>query len=117
MTPENRTKLLVARTGNYNDIMRTTVFTLLGIAAVVHFGDGSYSAPLTVLTVVAALYGILAGGVALDDIMALRDDLDEASAATSYGNLVQARNIGALKMTSTVLIGIAGFATLYALIT
>ncbi|MGI9390047.1 MAG: hypothetical protein ACR2O1_08325 [Boseongicola sp.] len=115
MTPEIRTKLLVARTGNYNDIMRTTIFTLLGVAAAVHFGDDGYSLPLSVLTVVAALYGILAGGVALDDIMALRDDLDEASAGTSYGKLVQARNIGALKMTSTVLIGIAGLATLYAL--
>jgi len=117
MTPEHRTKLLIARTGNYNDIMRTTIFSLIGIAAAIHFGDGGYSAPLTVLTVAATLYGILAGGVALDDIMALRDDLDEASANTSYGKLVQARNIGALKMTSSILLGLVGFATLYALIT
>jgi len=116
MTPEIRTQLLIARTGNYNDIMRTTIFTLLGIAAATHFGDGAYSAPLTVLTIAATLYGILAGGVALDDIMALRDDLDEAAANTTYGKLVRARNIGALKMTSSVLLGLVGLAALYAIV-
>ena len=48
--------------------------------------------------------------------MALRDDMDEAMAETNYGKLVKARNIGALKMTSTVLLGLVGLAALYAIV-
>ena len=117
MTQDQRMQMLIARTRNYADIMRTTIFTLFGISAVIHLGDGSYSAPLTVLIVAATLYGILAGGVAIDDIMALRDDMDDATAETAYGKLVKGRNIAGLKMTSTVLLVLVGFAALYALAT
>ena len=117
MTPEDRIQILIARTADYNGIIRTALFTLLGISAAILFGDDGYSAPLTVLTLAATLYGILAGSVALDDIMALRDDMDEATADTTYGKQVQGRNIPALKLTSAVLLGLVGFATLYAMAT
>ncbi len=117
MTPEIRIQILNARGGDYNNIMRTTIFTMLGIAAAIHFAGGAYSAPLMALTIAATLYGILAGGVALDDIMALRDDMDDDTASSNYGKLVSGRNIPALKMTSSILLGLVGLAEIYALVT
>ncbi len=113
MTEDQRLQVLISRSGDYFGIMRTTLFVLLGIGAALHFGDG-YSAPLLVLAIAISAYGILAGGVALDDIIALRDDMPENVAASAYGKGVKARNIPALKMVSAVLIGLTGLACILA---
>ena len=113
MTPDNRSDVAMARVTHYSGIMRTTLFTMLGIAAIIEFGPGGYSAPLATLVVAVTLYGILAGGVALDDINNLRQDLDEDTANTAYGRGLMARNIPLLKMISTVLLALIGAAELY----
>ena len=116
MSPELRTKILISRVDNYTNVMRTTMFVMLGIGAALYFGAGDYSAPLMVLTLAITAYGILAGGVALDDMIALREDMDEDMAATNYGKGVKARNIPMLKMISTVLIGLVGLAEVLAIL-
>lgn len=116
MSPELRTKILISRVDNYTNVMRTTMFVMLGIGATLYFGPGDYSAPLMVLTLAITAYGILAGGVALDDMIALREDMDEDMAATNYGRGVKARNIPMLKMISTVLIGLVGLAEVLAIL-
>ena len=68
------------------------------------------------LTVAVTAYGILAGGVALDDIIALRDDMPDDMVSTTYGAAVRARNIPALKMVSAVLIGLSGLAAVLAVL-
>ena len=115
MTPELRTQIVIARSADYFGVMRTTIFTFLGLAAVIELGPAGYSAPLVTLVIATAAYGILAGGTALDDIIALRDDMDDGMAATAYGGGVKARNIPALKLTSSVLLGLIGLAELYAI--
>ena len=72
----------------------------LSDTGVIELGPGGYSAPLTMLVVATAAYGILAGGTALDDIINLRGDMDDAMKQTSYGQGITARNIPALKMIS-----------------
>ncbi|WP_413718435.1 hypothetical protein [Silicimonas sp. MF1-12-2] len=107
MTEDHRLQLVISRSGDYFGIMRTTLFVLLGIGAALHFGEG-YSAPLLVLAIAISAYGILAGGVALDDIIALREDMPDDVAGTAYGKGVKARNIPGLKMVSAALIGLTG---------
>lgn len=116
MTPDNRTATLAARSADYHGIMRTTIFTFLGIAAVIEFAGGGYSAPLATLVVANAAYGILAGGAALDDLHGLRQSMDDATAQTAYGKVVASRNIPTLKMVSSVLLGLIGLAELYAIL-
>lgn len=115
MTPEMRTKLAVSRIADYHMVMRTTIFTLLGIAALIHLGPEGYSAPLTMLVVAAVAYGVLAGGTSLDDIDKLKDDLDDATAASNYGQGLAARNVKTLKTISTGLLVLVGLAELYAI--
>lgn len=115
MTPELRTQMLIARINNYTGIMFTTMFVFVGVAVGIELGGGGYSAPLTMLAIGAVAYGVLAGGSALDDMTALRDDMDEATAATNYGKTVGARNIPMLKKISSVLIILIGLAELYAI--
>lgn len=117
MTPEIRTNIVASRAADYFGIMRTTLFTMTAIAAIIELGPGGYSAPLAMLVVAISAYGILAGGAALDDISNLRGDLDEDMAKTNYGKGIKARNIPALKMTSAVLLGLVGVAELYAIFT
>lgn len=116
MTPDIRKDLLIARIDNYTAIMRTTIFTMAAIAAMIEFGPGGYSAPLITLTIAATLYGILAGGSALDDMIALRADMDEATANSNYGKAVAARNLPMLKMVSTVLLALVGLAEVAAIL-
>jgi hypothetical protein len=116
MTPDQRNYLSVSRTNAYYDIMRTTMFSFTGLAAVIHLGPDSYSAPLVTLAVAATAYGILAGGSALDDMIALRDDMDEATANSSYGRAVKGRNLPALKLASGVLLGLVGLAEVFAIL-
>ena len=54
-------------------------------------------------------------GFTLDDLNALKDDMDDEMGATKYGGVVKSRNINALKMISTVLIALIGLAELYAI--
>jgi len=117
MTPEIRTQIVLTRSTDYYNIMRTTIFTLLGIAAVIEFGPGGYSAPLITLVITACAYGILAGGVALDDIINLRSDMDESFAQSGYGKGVAARNIPMLKNVSAGLLALVGLAEIVALVT
>ena len=115
MTEDQRLRILTSRSGDYFGIMRTTLFVLLGIAAALHFGEG-YSSALLMLAIAATAYGILAGGTALDDIIALRDDMSDEVANSAYGQGVKARNIPALKMVSGVLIGLSGLAAVLAVL-
>ena len=117
MTPELRNNIAMSRIDNYSTIMRTSIFTLAGIAAIIELGPNGYSAPLTMLVITTTAYGILAGGTALDDVNALRSDMDDDMANSTYGKGVNARNIPALKMISTVLLSLVGVAELYAIFT
>ena len=65
MSPELRQSIVHARTTNYTTIMSATIFAFAIIGGVLHLGDGAYSAPLMVLTLVVTAFGILAGGAAL----------------------------------------------------
>lgn len=116
MTPELRQSIVHSRSGDYVNIMRTTIFTFLGIGAALHFGAGDYSAPLLMLAITVTAYGILAGGVALDDLENLKRDMDDSFATTSYGGGVGARNIPMLKMISSALVGLTGLATILAVL-
>lgn len=113
MTEEERMRMVRARTGDYLYIMRTALFVLLGVGIALHFGEG-YSSVLVMLAISAAAFGIIAGGVALDDMAALRDGMDEACAKTPYGTGVKGRNFATLKMISGVLVGLTGLAAVLA---
>lgn len=112
MTPELRQTIVHARTAEYSGIMRTTLFTFLGISAILHFGPNVWSLPLLLLTVTVTAFGILAGGTALDDINNLRADMDPELADTSYGMGVASRDVPKLKLISSILIGLTGLALL-----
>ena len=116
MSPEIRQTIVHARTGDYLSIMRTAIFAFAVIAGVLHFGSGTYSAPLMVLTLTVTAYGVLAGGTALDDINNLKSDMTEETKATAYGAGVMERDIPKLKMVSSVLIGLTGLATVLAIL-
>ena len=117
MTPELRAKIAMGRSADYFGVMRTVLFGFLGVAAVIEFGADGYSAPLTMLVVTLSIYGVLAGGVALDDLNALKADLDEDMLKTNYGKGLTARNVSALKIMSSILVGLTGVAELYAIFT
>ena len=113
MTPELRNSLVIARTGDYFNIMRTTIFTLTAVAVVIQLGPEGFSAPLAMLVIATTAFGVLAGGTSLDDVINLRDDMDDATAQTTYGKGVGTRNIPMLKMISSVLLGLIGLAELF----
>lgn len=117
MTQDQRNYLSMTRLTHYFDIMRTTIFAFVGLGAIIQLGPDGYSAPLTVMVISVAAYGILAGGTALDDIINLRADMDDDTANSSFGKALKARNIPALKMTSSVLLGLIAIAELYAIFT
>lgn len=116
MNSEQRQSIVQSRSSDYNNIMRTTLFTFLGIGFALHIGDDSYSAPLLVLSLTITAYGILAGGTALDDLNALKNDLDDEMASTNYGTLVSNRDIPMLKMISSACVGITGLACVLAIL-
>lgn len=116
MTPDQRNYLSMERTTHYFGIMRTTIFTFAGIAALIHLGPDGYSAPLLMLVIATTAYGVLAGGTALDDLIALRDDMDEEMRASHYGKALAARNIPMLKNISAGLVGLIGLAELLAIL-
>lgn len=112
MTPELRQTIVHSRTAEYTAIMRTTVFAFLGTAAVVHLGPDSLSLPLFMLTITITAFGMLAGGAALDDINNLKADMTPEMADTSYGAGVASRDVPKLKLISSILVGLTGFALL-----
>lgn len=116
MTPEMRQSIVHARTGEYSNIMRTTVFTFLGIAAVLHLGPDTLSLPLLLLTVITTAFGVLAGGTALDDINNLKADMTPEFEETSYGMGVASRDVPSLKLISSLLIGLTGLAMILAIL-
>ena len=117
MTPDQRSYNHMSRLSHYFDIMRTVTFGFAGLAAIIELGPEGYSAPLTMVVIATAAFGILAGNTTLDDVASLRDDMDEDEAATNYGKSLKSRNYGALKMASTVLIGLVAVSELYAIFT
>lgn len=117
MTPELRQTSFMARGGHYYDILRTTIFTFAAVAAIEAFGPEGLSLPLTLLTIAATAYGVLAGGSTLDDLKGLAEDMDEATGQTAYGRTVAARNYSGLKSASNGLILLTGLALLIAVLT
>lgn len=116
MNSDLRMQLQIARTGQHGDIMRTTLFALAAIAGLIGFGATGVAIPLIVLTVAVTAYGILAGAAALDDISALRDDMDEATGGSAYGRQAKARDLGQLKLLSSGLLGVTGATLLLAIL-
>lgn len=108
MNSDNRMRLQIARTGQYGDVMRTTFLAFAAIAAVVGFGAEGVDLPLAILTVAVTLFGALGGGTALEDISALRDDMDEGTAASAYGQQAKGRNLDLLRLLSAGLLGLTG---------
>jgi len=117
MNSEMRNMLSMGRQTHYFEIMRTVVFSFVGLAAIIELGGGGYSAPLTMLVVTVTAYGVLAGGTALNDLNNLASDMGDDIAQTNYGQGVKARNIPMLKMISSTLVGLTGLAELYAIFT
>jgi predicted DNA repair protein MutK len=115
LKPELRNELSLNRQAHYFDIMRTTLFCFVALAAIIELGPDRYSAPLTVLVITVVSYGVLAGNTALTDIGNLLADLDEETASSNYGKGIKARNVPALKMISSALIILVGVAELYAI--
>ena len=92
MELSERNKLVIARVENFNYILRTAMFVLLGTLALGVFAEISNSFlgnvhiwALSATIIGAALYGMLAGNTALNDMAALRDDMDEETKNTNYG--------------------------------
>ncbi|MDD9921619.1 MAG: hypothetical protein OXQ92_04960 [Boseongicola sp.] len=106
-----RAQLQISRTTHINDILRTTIFSFIGLGALIAFTDG-LAIPLTVLTITVTVFGILAGNTAIDDVSVLRNDMDEATRASHYGQKAHGRNLEAFKIVSTVLNGAVGLAYL-----
>lgn len=101
-------QLQIARTGQYGDIMRTAFYALAATLAIIGFGAQGVDIPLTILIVAITLFGAIGGATALDDVSALRDDMDEATGSSTYGQHAKSRNLGLLKALSMLLIGATG---------
>ena len=108
MDRDQRITLVTARASDYFGIMRTTMFGFIAVAAVLEFGSGGFSLPLLAIVIALTVYGVLAGGTALEDIIAIRDDMDDEMATTAYGSGVRARNIPMLKNISAGLMALIG---------
>ena len=81
-----RNKLIIARAENFNYILRTAMFVLLGTLALGVFADGNaHIWALSATIIGATLYGILAGNAAINDLSALREDMDDETKKRNYG--------------------------------
>ena len=86
MELSERNKLVIARVENFNYILRTAMFVLLGTLALGVFAEGNaHIWALSATIIGAAIYGMLAGNTALNDMSALREDMDEETKNTNYG--------------------------------
>jgi len=115
MQQDLRMQLQIARTSQYGDIMRTTIFAQLALTAVIGLGVTGVDIALAIAAVTIALFGALGGGTALDDISVLRSDMDEATGGSHYGQLVKGRNLALLKMLTMVLVAAIAVAQLVAI--
>lgn len=115
MQQDLRMQLQIARTGQYGDIMRTTIFAQLALTAVIGFGALGVDLALAAAVIMVALFGALGGATALDDVSVLRDDMDDATGGSNYGQKVKARNLGLLKMLTMVLIACVALGQLVAI--
>ena len=115
MQQDLRMQLQIARTGQYGDIMRTTIFAQVALTAVIGFGAEGVDLALAIVAVMIALFGALGGATALDDVSVLRDDMDEATGGSNYGKQVKTRNLGLLKTLTMVLVGAVAVAQLVAI--
>ena len=116
MIPELRMQLQIARTTHYGEVLRTTLFGQLGISAMIGFGAEGIILPLFVMTIAITVFGVAAGNAALDDIGALRNDMDEEMAGSNYAKFARGRNLEGLKMLSTGLLVLIGITELLALL-
>ena len=112
-----RSSLSLARQSHYFDVMRTVIFSFVGLAAIIAFAPAGYSASLTMLVVGVTVFGVLAGSTALDDVKNLIDDLDPEMAKSHFGKGIATRNMQALKMISAAVIALIGIAELYEILT
>ena len=115
MNEDHRIALLSTRIKNYADVMRTTIFTLAAIGIGTQIADG-YNAALLMLAIAVTVYGVLAGGSALDDMQALRQDMSDEVANSNYGKIVNSRNIPMLKTISSVMLCLSGLAAVLAVL-
>jgi len=115
MTPENRMALQIARTAQFGDYMRTALIGQVALAGLIGFGVEGIEFALAAAVVAITLFGILAGGTALEDISALRSDMDEQTASSHYGKVAHGRNLNALKILSAVLLALVALGELYAI--
>ena len=104
MDAQTRTNVSMNRVQHYHNVMRTSMFVLLGSLAVIVFGDtAGLELAIAVPVVGAGLYGILAGDRALSDLTALRSDMDEEDRATNYGRSFQAAPLPVLRGMSAII--------------
>ncbi|WP_170761875.1 hypothetical protein [Ruegeria lacuscaerulensis] len=115
MDPHLRSELSMGRLDHYYDVMRTTIFSYVAIAAIIGFGPEGISLVLIVLVISTAAYGILAGKTGLEDVENLRDDMDEEFAQTNFARGLKTRNMKGLILTSNILLGLIGLAELIAI--
>ncbi len=86
MELSERNKLIIARVENFNYILRTAMLVLLGTLALCIFASGNaHIWPLSITIIGATVYGILAGNTAINDMDALRKDMDDETKKTNYG--------------------------------
>ena len=86
MELSERNKLIIARVENFNYILRTAMLVLLGTLTLCIFASGNaHIWPLSITIIGATLYGILAGNTAINDMDALRKDMDDETKNTNYG--------------------------------
>ncbi|NOE18831.1 hypothetical protein GS634_11935 [Ruegeria atlantica] len=116
MDPQLRSEISMRRLDHYYDIMRTSIFAYVAIAAVIGFGAEGVALPLIVLVLVITTYGVLAGKTALEDVENLRGDMTEEFAQTSFAQGLKARNLKGLILTSNVLLSLIGLSELIAIV-
>lgn len=81
-----RTKTALGRGNHYFYTMRTVMFIYVGLAAILGFSQTQQiDLVIQAIAIAAAIYAVLAGDSALKDIGNLRDDMDDATKASNYG--------------------------------
>ncbi|MCA0907453.1 hypothetical protein LCM27_13715 [Ruegeria marisrubri] len=114
MDPQLRAQYAISRFQEYHVIMRTTLFSFVGIAAIISFAPDGYALAQAILVIAVTIYGVVAGGSALDDLESLRDDIDGDFAQTHYARGIKKKNMKALKLMSHGLLGLIGLVLMIA---
>lgn len=103
LTPEQQIQFMQLRTNNYFEIMRTTLFSLVGLSAVIAFAPSGAAPMLILLVLGVVVYGYLGSKAALDDVEALHQDMKEVTSGTQLG---LERNYGLFKTLTVALLGL-----------